>query len=54
MQGERIENPEYIMENNLKLDYEFYITNNDTKYVNYQTIDHNVNQKNFSKTFELT
>ena len=27
LQGERIETPEYIMKNNLKLDYEFYMTN---------------------------
>ena len=27
LQGERIETPEYIKENNLKLDYEFYMTN---------------------------
>lgn len=27
LQGERIETPQYIKENNLKIDYEFYITN---------------------------
>jgi DNA polymerase delta subunit 1 len=27
LQGERIETPEYIKKNNLKIDYEFYITN---------------------------
>jgi DNA polymerase elongation subunit (family B) len=27
LQGERIENPTYILENNLKIDYSFYITN---------------------------
>jgi DNA polymerase elongation subunit (family B) len=27
LQGERVETPEYILENNLKLDYLFYITN---------------------------
>jgi DNA polymerase elongation subunit (family B) len=27
LQGEKIEHPEYIIQNNLKLDYMFYITN---------------------------
>ena len=27
LQGERIETPQYIKENNMKIDYEFYITN---------------------------
>ena len=27
LQGDRIESPKYILDNNLKLDYEFYITN---------------------------
>ena len=43
LQGDRIEHPCFIGENNLKLDYEFYITNQIMKPV----ISHHIHQNCF-------
>ena len=51
LQGDRIEDPEFIKKNNLKLDYEFYITNQIMNPVK-QVLDLEMEEKETSKIFE--
>ena len=50
-QGDRIEDPEFIKKNNLKLDYEFYITNQIMNPVK-QVLDLEMEENETSKIFE--
>jgi DNA polymerase elongation subunit (family B) len=52
LQGDRVEDPEYIRKNNLELDYEFYITNqimNPVKQVLDLELDSAITEKIFLK-----
>ena len=51
LQGDRIEDPEFIKKNNLELDYEFYITNQIMNPVK-QVLDLEMEEKETSKIFE--
>ena len=51
LQGDRIEDPEFIKKNNLKLDYEFYITNQIMNPVK-QVLDLEMEETETSKIFE--